>query len=118
MREIEPRDAVLIGRGRHLEHLGRLARPVDRGGHRKIEGLGDDRTDREIERPGGVVGRARSLGHEDGAPFLRVIAEQRSEEHTSELQSLMRLSYAVFCLKKKKNNQLYTITQQSLKYLH
>src|SRR3546814_2569636 len=30
----------------------------------------------------------------------------RSEEHTSELQSLMRISYAVFCLKKKKNNIL------------
>src|SRR3546814_3409128 len=30
---------------------------------------------------------------------------QRSEEHTSELQSLMRSSYAVFCLKKKKNTQ-------------
>src|SRR3546814_7450312 len=30
----------------------------------------------------------------------------RSEEHTSELQSLMRISYAVFCLKKKKNNLL------------
>src|SRR3546814_3103388 len=32
-------------------------------------------------------------------------ATERSEEHTSELQSLMRISYAVFCLKKKKNNQ-------------
>src|SRR3546814_9752665 len=31
-------------------------------------------------------------------------AFRRSEEHTSELQSLMRISYAVFCLKKKKNN--------------
>src|SRR3546814_4476421 len=30
--------------------------------------------------------------------------QRRSEEHTSELQSLMRISYAVFCLKKKKNN--------------
>src|SRR3546814_7118174 len=30
---------------------------------------------------------------------------ERSEEHTSELQSLMRISYAVFCLKKKKQNQ-------------
>src|SRR3546814_2348877 len=30
---------------------------------------------------------------------------QRSEEHTSELQSLMRISYAVFCLKKKKHQQ-------------
>src|SRR3546814_5618824 len=39
--------------------------------------------------------------------------EQRSEEHTSELQSLMRISYAVFCLKKKPRNKLrirrYTI---------
>src|SRR3546814_5392583 len=32
-------------------------------------------------------------------------AEYRSEEHTSELQSLMRISYAVFCLKKKKTTQ-------------
>src|SRR3546814_6466634 len=31
-------------------------------------------------------------------------SQRRSEEHTSELQSLMRISYAVFCLKKKKNN--------------
>src|SRR3546814_7891668 len=31
-------------------------------------------------------------------------SKQRSEEHTSELQSLMRISYAVFCLKKKKKN--------------
>src|SRR3546814_4464210 len=34
----------------------------------------------------------------------RHIFGRRSEEHTSELQSLMRISYAVFCLKKKKNN--------------
>src|SRR3546814_450826 len=34
-------------------------------------------------------------------------ARDRSEEHTSELQSLMRISYAVFCLKKKKNNNYY-----------
>src|SRR3546814_10910771 len=33
---------------------------------------------------------------------------QRSEEHTSELQSLMRISYAVFCLKKKKNTNIIT----------
>src|SRR3546814_5726572 len=36
--------------------------------------------------------------------------QQRSEEHTSELQSLMRISYAVFCLKKKKYIQLYLLT--------
>src|SRR3546814_10627520 len=34
-------------------------------------------------------------------PMASVSAEGRSEEHTSELQSLMRISYAVFCLKKK-----------------
>src|SRR3546814_3177363 len=34
----------------------------------------------------------------------RAILAERSEEHTSELQSLMRISYAVFCLKKKKKN--------------
>src|SRR3546814_6090625 len=36
---------------------------------------------------------------------------RRSEEHTSELQSLMRISYAVFCLKKKKNNKHQNIHQ-------
>src|SRR3546814_6124346 len=36
----------------------------------------------------------------------------RSEEHTSELQSLMRISYAVFCLKKKiQRNNIYTVLQ-------
>src|SRR3546814_7195246 len=34
----------------------------------------------------------------------QIIISDRSEEHTSELQSLMRISYAVFCLKKKNNN--------------
>src|SRR3546814_8194899 len=38
---------------------------------------------------------------------------QRSEEHTSELQSLMRISYAVFCLKKKKNHRPKTNTSRS-----
>src|SRR3546814_6636661 len=33
--------------------------------------------------------------------FIQHVGEERSEEHTSELQSLMRISYAVFCLKKK-----------------
>src|SRR3546814_5716322 len=37
-----------------------------------------------------------------------VHAIDRSEEHTSELQSLMRISYAVFCLKKKKTKHTYT----------
>src|SRR3546814_9670353 len=36
-------------------------------------------------------------------PFEQMLSDGRSEEHTSELQSLMRISYAVFCLKKKKH---------------
>src|SRR3546814_7526524 len=39
---------------------------------------------------------------------LRVDPARRSEEHTSELQSLMRISYAVFCLKQKKTNHTKT----------
>src|SRR3546814_2271062 len=41
-------------------------------------------------------------------------ARRRSEEHTSELQSLMRISYAVFCLKKKKNTMYDTSTIATL----
>src|SRR3546814_8942854 len=61
--------------------------------------------------------RARCLAHFDRQAFAKrchlvarergvgfIVGERcRSEEHTSELQSLMRISYAVFCLKKKKN---------------
>src|SRR3546814_4812474 len=49
-----------------------------------------------IASRGGVLG-AMETGYQRGK-----IQEERSEEHTSELQSLMRISYAVFCLKKKK----------------
>src|SRR3546814_10518251 len=40
------------------------------------------------------------------APEANPITSLRSEEHTSELQSLMRISYAVFCLKKKTTKQI------------
>src|SRR3546814_6335138 len=43
-------------------------------------------------------------------PTVAELAAARSEEHTSELQSLMRISYAVFCLKKKKQGTLEKIT--------
>src|SRR3546814_1194374 len=45
----------------------------------------------------------------NGLPFGAMTL--RSEEHTSELQSLMRISYAVFCLKKKTNNKTYDKTK-------
>src|SRR3546814_3127174 len=45
---------------------------------------------------------------------LHTAVQERSEEHTSELQSLMRISYAVFCLKKKKKRkEIYTRQQQN-----
>src|SRR3546814_2431261 len=46
----------------------------------------------------------------DPGEFAKVeVGDWRSEEHTSELQSLMRISYAVFCLKKKKTSKLIFI---------
>src|SRR3546814_4292275 len=48
--------------------------------------------------------RSLSLGGSAGFGAALAAARARSEEHTSELQSLMRISYAVFCLKKKKSN--------------
>src|SRR3546814_1739212 len=56
------------------------------------------RTSRKCEE-----GRGAGFGR---AIICRVV---RSEEHTSELQSLMRISYAVFCLKKKMNNKRHLI---------
>src|SRR3546814_1250607 len=48
-----------------------------------------------------VEGIAEKAREAEPAPRRRARASTRSEEHTSELQSLMRISYAVFCLKKK-----------------
>src|SRR3546814_6455882 len=48
----------------------------------------------------------RSISIADAMPTGFDAAERRSEEHTSELQSLMRISYAVFCLKKKKKQNI------------
>src|SRR3546814_4740234 len=54
------------------------------------------------------------LRYEGGKGFLYVAVDRtsklRSEEHTSELQSLMRISYAVFCLKKTKLTLIHTLT--------
>src|SRR3546814_9162039 len=66
---------------------------------------------RSVRRvPPHVGGGAQNCGVERQRARLRphlgvnrVTDDRRSEEHTSELQSLMRISYAVFCLKKKKH---------------
>src|SRR3546814_7681592 len=52
-------------------------------------------------RPGRAV---TNLSAEMGS-VIAPVPQRRSEEHTSELQSLMRISYAVFCLKKKKTHR-------------
>src|SRR3546814_6865607 len=59
----------------------------------------------DIEARGGrftIIGTDRSMSFEEVAAASADPIAFRSEEHTSELQSLMRISYAVFCLKKKK----------------
>src|SRR3546814_5293314 len=70
--------------------------------------------ERAVRRAGGLhrpgrhdpadehAGQGLPEGADDG---LRRAGPERSEEHTSELQSLMRISYAVFCLKKKKKKK-------------
>src|SRR3546814_5979022 len=91
---LDPRAAA--GRGDHLEvEIGALLEPLrleeSAFGFKLLQPLGQfvpDRFARLLER--------RSGGH------IMAVREDadRSEEHTSELQSLMRISYAVFCLKK------------------
>src|SRR3546814_2449006 len=103
--------------GRELLALRLDRRIVDRRG----DGVGEHEEDRERQQ-GGQQGRHQRDGDReidpeifalpriDSAPDLWIVARRRradplgrSEEHTSELQSLLRISYAVFCLKKKSN---------------
>src|SRR3546814_3403780 len=73
---------------------------TDRDRRCVISPVGDPAAHRGFDRqklvshPDLAIGERQSLGR-----------DERSEEHTSELQSLMRISYAVFCLKKKKKRQ-------------
>src|SRR3546814_8783711 len=57
-----------------------------------------------------LCARAAAIACVEAEPAVTVLQRpvqyRRSEEHTSELQSLMRISYAVFCLKKKKKNHM------------
>src|SRR3546814_1568292 len=81
-------------------------------------GRGGDALD-EFPGIGGVAQRRlRQHGRGDHEMDVRIdeargdegAFQVRSEEHTSELQSLMRISYAVFCLKKKRRNEKYRYT--------
>src|SRR3546814_7460642 len=70
---------------------------------------------RSLRRAGvDLEARVAELHDVAGAGLLEALAGQvpRSEEHTSELQSLMRISYAVFCLKKKNTTPTMIINKR------
>src|SRR3546814_3134060 len=97
---------MLLGRGR--PEGGACVRLVRHISDESGDPPGAAGTAAKILRPP-VERRGRTVPHRQGAieflmcqRELAVNVDSRSEEHTSELQSLMRISYAVFCLKKKK----------------
>src|SRR3546814_9836829 len=83
--------------------VGRLppeAAAVDRGGDAAPHhGVGEPEPGEDLGHLGDVAEHVRQVA--DGHGPAQAVGPPRSEEHTSELQSLMRISYAVFCLKKK-----------------
>src|SRR3546814_6231980 len=87
-------------------HAGPVALDVDRcyvrAGHVDAEELRDGRQEDRVEAQQQRVDESAHHGPEGE---VDAEASERSEEHTSELQSLMRISYAVFCLKNKKNKR-------------
>src|SRR3546814_10503328 len=68
----------------------------------QIHGIDRHESEKSLGKPARFQNDKRSFVCHAAVPFFCLIAASRSEEHTSELQSLMRISYAVFCLKKKK----------------
>src|SRR3546814_10780889 len=101
-------------RARHrLAHLAAVGGGDERGGD--AEHLGAVHSPRQFDAVDDVPPLIRTAHLEPATGALREFAEVvglenhviefRSEEHTSELQSLMRISYAVLCLKKKKKQQ-------------
>src|SRR3546814_5495385 len=76
----------------------------------RVQPLGIDDASRRHRHVVGADALQHSLGVAALNAELSEGGEVRSEEHTSELQSLMRISYAVFCLKKKNNKTKPTST--------
>src|SRR3546814_8105345 len=91
---------IVVTAQRRSENLQKVPITVHSFSESDLEAAGITSTwDLARVTPGLVYGRGIGLG----STFLRGVGtgSSRSEEHTSELQSLMRISYAVFCLKKK-----------------
>src|SRR3546814_6664640 len=91
-------------------------RQADRPQHWRFPAVGAEKADRPRARHIGECRRARAdrLSRRQFRRQRRHAARARSEEHTSELQSLMRISYAVFCLKKKKTETILTTRTTSI----
>src|SRR3546814_4385098 len=95
---VAPQRAVVPGHGRGRCHPGAAREPPAQRGPRTRTAAARPRSRQLALRGHGAEQRRQGpQGRRQGA---------RSEEHTSELQSLMRISYAVFCLKKKKKSTL------------
>src|SRR3546814_3083066 len=82
---VEPEDSAVLSGGQPGPH--------------KIQGIGAGFVPDNLETS--LIDEVMRIGNDTAFRTARA----RSEEHTSELQSLMRISYAVFCLKKKKQQQ-------------
>src|SRR3546814_448246 len=129
---VEARGALI-----ELAYRHRAGRRVDRrkdiedlalagvGRRRDILEIGADQLEARrliADRRQITIGAERVAMQGDGchlrAPVVLRENEDRSEEHTSELQSLMRISYAVFCLKKKKTTNKNTTSGQKQNVQH
>src|SRR3546814_7046593 len=99
--------------------VGGLALPFGRNApdrHRRLAAGARSARARRVPCPSGRSTAASAGCRADAeSPAGRDTRARRSEEHTSELQSLMRLSYAVFCLKKKTTNLYICLKTRCLK---
>src|SRR3546814_1296511 len=95
---------VMSGRHRRVIGDASAGRPRDEViGALSLKGIKSGIELRQDHEPDGVGLWRADLAPSGHAQCKRACDAERSEEHTSELQSLMRISYAVFCLKKKSN---------------
>src|SRR3546814_10156924 len=95
-----PRPAGITAKDIVLQLLALPAIKSGLGVGKVFEFTGDVVSELSIDERATLTNMTAELG---GLTGIVAPDEQRSEEHTSELQSLMRISYAVFCLKKKKH---------------
>src|SRR3546814_9820318 len=99
-----PYTALFRSEAAHQRHGGAQPRQVLRHVAGDAAGAGPQRD------------RVRSPRHEGRLGARLAVEMARSEEHTSELQSLMRISYAGFCLKKKNNKRHKTQYQNNIRH--